>query len=393
MASIGDPDYPQTPATDPGMGEALPTYAAGLASTFRTTLNANQALLEARDLAVQASVEGIIRAHGYGAVSGGAISVGVGLSVSVAAMEALVGSAVALTAATTVGSLTPSQVNYIYLRQDGTFTVNTTGTTPSDATHGAALLWGTATTDAGAVTAVSNERAWVAPDTSTDNVAAGSALIVPAGRQWQAQGTATVYGTVTTYGTAEVLGQASTLYWDDLRVSAATLAGVGIKDPGWAKVGDNGASSQGVFCRAFDATTEEELGFEVQLPHGYKPGSDIEAHVHWQPTAAGTAGQVVRWGLEYRWANIGDTYGATTIISSGTHSPAHPALVDDVHYLTHLGTIAGANKTLSSILQCRLFRDAAGALGTDSYTSDAALISVDFHYQIEQPGSRAEYVY
>lgn len=49
-----------------------------------------------------------------------------------------------------------------------------------------------------------------------------------------------------------------------------------------------------------------------------------------------------------------------------------------------------ANEEISSILQCRLFRDSANAL--DTYTGSVALLSVDAHVEFDRIGSRDEYV-
>lgn len=381
------------PPVNPAYADGTPVPGPCAITAFRTALNSYVAGAEAMAQATQGAVENLHLRGFHGGLTGGTISAGAGLSVSVAALTAFCGQLVGTNAATTVGGLTDNATSYIWLRQDGTFTVTATDVSPSTADHGIALRWGTATAAGGAVTAVSNARNWWSRDGLIDTVTVGDSISVPIGRQMLTYETSTISGTETVYGVEAVMGLASTVYWDDLRVSGSTLAGAGIHDPGWAKVGDNGAGSQGVYARAFDNGTEEELGFEVQLPHGYKPGTDICAHVHWQPTAAGTVGQVVCWGLEYRWADIGRPYGNTTIIHSNAHYPAHPILADDTHYLTDLGAITGSGHSLSSCLQCRLFRDAAGALATDSYGADAALIYVDFHYQIEQPGSRAEYTY
>jgi hypothetical protein len=61
------------------------------------------------------------------------------------------------------------------------------------------------------------------------------------------------------------------------------------------------------------------------------------------------------------------------------------------HIITPIGTITGTGKNLSSMLVCRLYRDATGSLATDDYSDDAGLLEIDFHYQIERPGSRDEY--
>jgi len=77
----------------------------------------------------------------------------------VAALTALVGSWLGFDASQTVGGLTNTATNYLFLREDGTWTVNTTGSNPSDTTtHGDFLLWGTAVCAGGVVTGVTQRR-------------------------------------------------------------------------------------------------------------------------------------------------------------------------------------------------------------------------------------------
>lgn len=178
------------------------------------------------------------------------------------------------------------------------------------------------------------------------------------------------------------------LFWDDLRVPlTATRLGAS-RTPGWAQFKDNGAGSTGVYTNWFDKNTEEEMFFEVELPNSYKEGTDIEAHVHWTPNANG-AGQV-SWGLEYTWQNIAGTFGNTTIIYGDTPLTGG-SLVADLHYLTPIADISGTGKTNSSMIVGRVFRDATGAGGTDDYADDAGLLEVDFHYQMDAPGSRTQF--
>jgi hypothetical protein len=88
-------------------------------------------------------------------VSGYTLSAGAGLAVSVAAGEAVVeGYHIVSDGAQTVGSLTASNTNYIWLEADGTLDKNTTGSPSATG----ALLLGTATTDGSSVTAVSHQR-------------------------------------------------------------------------------------------------------------------------------------------------------------------------------------------------------------------------------------------
>lgn len=180
--------------------------------------------------------------------------------------------------------------------------------------------------------------------------------------------------------------------WDDIRVPVLSTKAGGTKDPDFVKVLDTGSGSQGVFTYLFNSSTEEELYFMVQVPHAWKFESDLHAHVHWMPTANGTSGQKVSWGLEYSVAKIGTTFPSTDIIYGNNHIPSE-TLIANRHYLTEIGIIDMAGiDSVSCMILCRLFRDASGTGSTDDYTSDAALIEVDFHYEIDAMGSEDEYI-
>jgi len=177
--------------------------------------------------------------------------------------------------------------------------------------------------------------------------------------------------------------------WDDLRVPTTSTRKGGSKDPDFRKILDNGDGSQGVFAELFDASSEEELYFAVQLPHKWKQGSDLDVHVHWSPVSTGSG--AVCWAMEYSFAEIGDTLPATVIVSGNVTIP-NESLVADRHYLTEIGTIDMSSiDSVSSMVICRIYRDATGGLKTDDYASDAALLEVDFHYQIDSMGSDTEY--
>ncbi|MCF8368567.1 MAG: LamG domain-containing protein [Bacteroidales bacterium] len=156
-------------------------------------------------------------------------------------------------------------------------------------------------------------------------------------------------------------------------------------------VGSSVTASVGVYTYWFDSENEEELYFSVQLPHSWLQGSDILPHVHWVGDENGGSGEDVCWGLEYTWSNIGTVFPNTTTIYSDTTIFNEP-IVKAKHYLTKLPTISGSGKTLSSMIQCRVFRDASGKGGTDAYTGKAGLLEIDFHYQVDALGSDEEFI-
>jgi hypothetical protein len=185
MAVVTETPTNYTIYTDAG------TVPAGAASAFRPALNGYIGTVESRVQTVQANLERVALCHGYGAVSGGTVTAGVGLNVIIGAFEAVVGNYVRNDAIGTVGGLTSNTTNYVFLHQDGTFAVNTTGTNPGTATaHGTAILWATAVTGTGTVTSVSNIRQQYAGGTIQMHAVSG---VVSMGQPWGlGVGTATV---------------------------------------------------------------------------------------------------------------------------------------------------------------------------------------------------------
>jgi len=86
-------------------------------------------------------------------VSGYALSAGTGLNVDIDPGTCFVNGFEIVSDGTQVEAVSPNSTNYVYLNDDGTFTVNTSATQPADS-----LFLGTATTDASSVTAVSHEK-------------------------------------------------------------------------------------------------------------------------------------------------------------------------------------------------------------------------------------------
>ncbi len=164
----------------------------------------------------------------------------------------------------------------------------------------------------------------------------------------------------------------------------------------WAQVKTNGSGSRGVYTFTFQdqssASNEEEVFFTVQLPHNWKEGTVLYPHLHWSPQGAST-GNVV-WGLEYSWINYDATtplaFPNTTLITATTAAIASGDV--DKHLITAFSSLTPGvnNNKISSILMCRLYRKSADA--ADTYTGNAAVLSFDFHYEIDGVGSHSLYV-
>lgn len=185
---------------------------------------------------------------------------------------------------------------------------------------------------------------------------------------------------IETDGTLRVDGNATT--WDDLRVTldkgadAARLKDVGIG---------------GIQIWHFEENRDDAMSFTVQLPHTWKEGSRIYPHIHWMPKSAASGN--VEWQFEYSWANYNSSTPEafpsvstlTSIGSTGSTSLAHRITsFDDTG-----GGIDGTGKKISSILICRIRRDAGNV--NDTYAGDVGALYFDIHIEINTMGSRSEF--
>jgi hypothetical protein len=140
--------------------------------------------------------------------------------------------------------------------------------------------------------------------------------------------------------------------------------------------------SHGVFLYFFHPHITQELFFTAQLPHTWVEGSGIEAHVHYVRPDGGQ-GTVV-WGLEYTWTNMLDNFGTTKTIYAYDSS----ATVYNKHCYTSFGFIDGTGKKISSMLVCRIFRDAENP--KDTFADDVGLLEIDFHIKNNTLGSKGK---
>ena len=187
---------------------------------------------------------------------------------------------------------------------------------------------------------------------------------------------------IETDGSLKLNGDAT--QWTDLRTAPISAKVAGGKQPTWAQFTDDGSGSTGVYSYAFSASAENEFWTTLQMPHGWKLGSDIEPHIHWAPMTTDTG--TVRWGIEYVWSNIDGTYGNSTIAYAEDAADG-TALK---HQLADFAAVSGTGKTLSSVLLVRLFRDAVH--GNDTFTGTAMILEFDIHYEVDAFGSNSEYV-
>lgn len=174
--------------------------------------------------------------------------------------------------------------------------------------------------------------------------------------------------------------------WDDMRVVPGSFDRPGASDPTIQQIQPGGG---GTATWLYRFEKNNIAAFTVQIPHGWKVGSDIYAHIHWTPGARGVAenGAAVGWKVDYTWADIGGNFGQMNTLDLSDACDG----VDWKHQMTPEKAISGSGKnTVSSMLICNIKRTDTGdddtwvGTGTDS----PFLLEIDFHFEIDTMGSR-----
>ena len=172
----------------------------------------------------------------------------------------------------------------------------------------------------------------------------------------------------------------SDTYWDDLRVPLTnTRINPANSEPDFEDRGD------GIFAWGFDADSDSAyvLNFIAQTPHKRKSGTEIEAHIHWSPSTTNTGS--VRWRIVYSISSINGTFSApdtlwVTDAADGTVNK---------HQLADFGLLVDSDQLgISSMIMGNVSR--IGEDAADTYTGSAYGYELDFHYEIDSPGSREE---
>lgn len=200
-----------TPPLGGGAGGTVPMnptfgtvqqVTAGLASALRGKINGYAGSVESNVRYEQLFVEQYAWAHQQGWVSGGSLTGSpTSLIGTIAPYEAIAGNYLSSAGSVATPALSANNTNWVFLRQNGSVTVNTTGATPGTSDgYGTALLAGKFVTDGTAVTFVDRNRPLFFKESGRQVVscsAGTSFLSVDQARNPIIEGTGAVTGTAT----------------------------------------------------------------------------------------------------------------------------------------------------------------------------------------------------
>jgi hypothetical protein len=185
-----------------------------------------------------------------------------------------------------------------------------------------------------------------------------------------------------TCGTNKTLELQSAV-WDDLRTPANNVKLDSTKPPTETLYRSGQVLS-------FVKNSNNKIYFNVQIPHNYKIGSDLEFHIHivLPINGAGLGAENIKFDFTYSWADINSDFPIATPVEATLDVQNKIA---DNHILMEIAKIIDGSliDSVSSMLICSLERDVSVA---NNYDNSVYLLEVDFHYQIDTMGSRQEVI-
>lgn len=179
----------------------------------------------------------------------------------------------------------------------------------------------------------------------------------------------------------ELTGDATV--YDDLRAPAQTAVAI----PG--RVPSSVAYQTDLIVLEFDyqavANNEKAVALWLQTPHPRKSFTDLDLHVHWIPSDDSAC--TVRWCASVSCANTGSDFSATSAFCANEAIDTQ----QDELIVTGIADIDGSSLGLSAMCGMRIYRNSSNA-ADDCTTTEAYMVEVDMHYQIDSLGSRQEYI-
>lgn len=167
-------------------------------------------------------------------------------------------------------------------------------------------------------------------------------------------------------------------YYDDIQINPYT---VNLRSTDEAVF----TSYKGAQVLNFPDDKDAMIYFTLQIPHQYKEGSNLSFHLHTVYSSSSTSSSD-SWTFTYAWANVNDSFPTDeTSVTSSTN--VNLPVSSNKNSIRPIATLDGTGKKMSSILICSLMRNGIA----DAYNGNVYVLSMDFHMEMDKPGSDEPY--
>lgn len=174
------------------------------------------------------------------------------------------------------------------------------------------------------------------------------------------------------------------IVWDDFTILANTTKLAG------ANPATDVAYKDG-YVLEFITGANKYAYFNIQLPHDYAEGTDVDLHIHWtiSDSGSGLGAENVKWVGTYSACSPNLVTPESWPASSNDDATVDvQAISADDHLVTDILTMTGTNFKISECIICSIMRDTGVA---NNYGHSAYVVSIDVHYQKNTLGSSAEW--
>jgi len=175
------------------------------------------------------------------------------------------------------------------------------------------------------------------------------------------------------------------LYWEDLRFPATTQT-----RPGSAANITSDTGDVGLVFETDAIVGIDWVVFNIQMPHGYRFGSEIEPHIHWIQSES----NIPNWMLEYRCYDNGEVVPGGAFTQAIWSSNEETYTSGSILQYTEFPGFDPVLSKLSGMCDMKLYRDTDNTStlfpGVDPFTTDVLLKEFDIHYQSDSLGSATE---
>jgi hypothetical protein len=131
----------------------------------------------------------------------------------------------------------------------------------------------------------------------------------------------------------------------------------------------------------FGPSAVSEVYVNWDVPFNWADGTNLYAALHWSPGASTNTGSV-RWALEFTYAAVNGTFGATSTF----HVDSNVASASSWKHIQAVSApFSGSLVDPNTRFLIRLYRD--GAHVDDTFPDNAYLIGIDFYYQVNKFGT------
>lgn len=172
----------------------------------------------------------------------------------------------------------------------------------------------------------------------------------------------------------------------NLKGNSASIAGIENTDFQWVAGAEGISGFFGVYLLAFSHGKQQHAGMSISPSHKWTVGTNLKPHVHFSILEPMSAGETVKFGLEYTLAEFGSSFPNTQILTATYTATGSESIREHLIVSFPEINMSGITK-ISPQISATFFR-----YNDDTYAHDVFLLNQGTHFNNNMIGSRQEFI-